>query len=131
MVHYFLKDWVTFIVVRPGMPKAIIFSIFVCATFLASAALHRWVELPCRRITKGLVGRPKYASVGVPSTADPTSSSLAIGDRNWSTILASSWVAWACSSWLFGRFLLTWNSPGFDRLDHQVPKVRVGMFTVQ
>ena len=48
MVHYFIKDWVKFLLVRDGVPKWLVFSTFVVVTFLMSVALYRWVEVPWR-----------------------------------------------------------------------------------
>ena len=54
MVHYFIKDWVKFLLVRDGVPNWLVFSTFVVVTLLASVALYKWVEVPWRSRLRAL-----------------------------------------------------------------------------
>ncbi len=54
MVHYFIKDWVKFLLVRDGVPNWLVFSTFVVVTLLASVALYKWVEVPWRTRLRAL-----------------------------------------------------------------------------
>jgi peptidoglycan/LPS O-acetylase OafA/YrhL len=44
--HYFLKAWVKFILVRPGISPFLPFAAYIVAVLLASAVLYRLVERP-------------------------------------------------------------------------------------
>jgi peptidoglycan/LPS O-acetylase OafA/YrhL len=60
MVHYFVKEWVKFLLVRDGVPDSVVFFTFVVSTFVASTALYRWVEVPAQRSIRGLIsGSPE------------------------------------------------------------------------
>ncbi len=50
LVHYFLRDWVKFLLLRPAVPIVIAFSAYVVAVGLASVVMHRWIELPGRAL---------------------------------------------------------------------------------
>lgn len=44
--HYFLKAWVKFVLVRPGISPSLPFAAYILAVLLASAMLYRVVERP-------------------------------------------------------------------------------------
>jgi peptidoglycan/LPS O-acetylase OafA/YrhL len=58
LVHYFVKDWAEFVLVRPGIPRWLVFALFVVVTLAASAVLHRAIEVPSRQMIRGLARRP-------------------------------------------------------------------------
>ncbi len=72
MVHYFIKDWVKFLLVRDGVPEWLVFSTFIVATFAASAALYKWVELPWRSRLRASHYRGLGNSLLEPATVIPS-----------------------------------------------------------
>jgi peptidoglycan/LPS O-acetylase OafA/YrhL len=48
LCHYFVRDWVGFLLVRPGIPVWTVCVVYPAAVFTASVLLHRWIELPGR-----------------------------------------------------------------------------------
>ncbi|MFT8245527.1 acyltransferase family protein [Roseomonas sp. BN140053] len=49
LIHYFVKDWVKFLLVRPEVPEAVPVLAYLLVTALASVLLYRLVEVPGRR----------------------------------------------------------------------------------
>ncbi len=49
MVHYFIKDWVNFLLVRSSAPDLLPSAVYLVATLATSMWLFRFVEVPCRR----------------------------------------------------------------------------------
>lgn len=60
IVHYFIKDWVKFLLLRPGVPDYVPVLAYVATVLAASALLYRCVEVPGR-----VAMRAVFAS-GVP-----------------------------------------------------------------
>ena len=48
LVHYFIKDWVKFVLVPAGVAGPQHFAVYVLATAVASVVLHKLVEVPGR-----------------------------------------------------------------------------------
>jgi len=62
LVHYFVKDWVNFLLVRPGIPESLPILCYLAVTAVASALLYAWIEVPGRKIGRDLVsGSPRQA----------------------------------------------------------------------
>jgi peptidoglycan/LPS O-acetylase OafA/YrhL len=57
LVHYFVKDWVSFLLLRPGLPHGIPFVAYLVVTAIASILLYRLIEVPGRRAMRGLILR--------------------------------------------------------------------------
>lgn len=57
MVHYFVKDWVNFLLVRPEIPDIVPFPTYIAVTAVASVLLYHAVELPSRRWGRAAAGR--------------------------------------------------------------------------
>jgi peptidoglycan/LPS O-acetylase OafA/YrhL len=57
MAHYFVKDWVMFLLVRDGVPGFLPGLVYLAATLAASFLLYRSVELPGRRALRALAAR--------------------------------------------------------------------------
>lgn len=57
LVHYFIKDWVKFLAVRPGVPAGLAFTIYIVVTGIMSLILYRFIEVPGRRYVRSLVNR--------------------------------------------------------------------------
>ncbi len=55
IVHFFVRDWVKFLIIRPATPVALSVIAYMAAVLAASSILHRWVELPCRAYGRRLV----------------------------------------------------------------------------
>lgn len=49
LIHYFIKDWVKFLLVREGVSSSLPLLVYALATLLASAVLFRYVEVPGRQ----------------------------------------------------------------------------------
>lgn len=65
LAHYFVKDWVGFLMLRPGIPSPAAFAVYMAGTLAASALLYHAVELPGRRGLRGLcTPSPKPALEG-------------------------------------------------------------------
>jgi peptidoglycan/LPS O-acetylase OafA/YrhL len=56
--HYFIRDWVKFVLVRQGIPDWVPLLAYLALVALASIVLYRMVEVPARRWLRGL-GRPR------------------------------------------------------------------------
>ena len=56
MAHYFIRDWVKFLLVRDGIGVAVQLTAYVLATALASVILYRWIEVPGRRRLRAWFG---------------------------------------------------------------------------
>jgi len=56
MAHYFVRDWVKFLLVRDGIGVAVQLTAYVLATALASVILYRWIEVPGRRRLRAWFG---------------------------------------------------------------------------
>lgn len=56
LIHYFVKDWVKFLLVRDGVPATLPLVVYLLATLLASAFLYRLVEVPGRRCVRAWFG---------------------------------------------------------------------------
>nr|WP_245215964.1 acyltransferase [Pararoseomonas baculiformis] len=48
MSHYFIRDWVRFLLVGAGQPSLFALAVYMCLTLLASSLLYRFVEQPGR-----------------------------------------------------------------------------------
>ena len=57
LVHYFVRDWIKFLLVRDGIPRVILILCYVGAIAVASGLLYRFIELPGRRSGRRLVDR--------------------------------------------------------------------------
>jgi peptidoglycan/LPS O-acetylase OafA/YrhL len=66
LVHYFVKDWVNFLLMKPGVTYEIPFLAYIAVTAVASVILYRFIEVPGRRAMRGLILRG--ASVRRPYT---------------------------------------------------------------
>jgi peptidoglycan/LPS O-acetylase OafA/YrhL len=51
--HFFIRSWVKFVLVRPGMLEWIPFLVYLLLVALASIVLYRMVEVPCSRWLRG------------------------------------------------------------------------------
>lgn len=56
LIHYFIKDWVKFLLVRDDVQTALPIVAYLLATLLASAVLFRFVEVPGRRRVRAWFG---------------------------------------------------------------------------
>ena len=69
LCHYFVRDWVGFLLVRPGIPGWTVPVTYAAAVFIASVLLHRWVEAPGRAyVRRWAVVRPAPAFRPVPAS---------------------------------------------------------------
>jgi peptidoglycan/LPS O-acetylase OafA/YrhL len=59
LVHFFVKDWVKFVLVRPGVPDLLPFLVYIGAVLIASAILYRWIEVPGQRFVRSWLDRKK------------------------------------------------------------------------
>lgn len=50
LVHYLVKDWVKFILLRDGIPGGVVLAAYIGLTAAASVCLYYWVELPGRKL---------------------------------------------------------------------------------
>jgi peptidoglycan/LPS O-acetylase OafA/YrhL len=70
LAHYFVRDWVKFLLVRDGIPNGAILFCYASATLVASGLLYRFVELPGRRsgrrLVERFVGNPAAGGNGRP-----------------------------------------------------------------
>ena len=70
LVHYFVRDWVKFLLVRDGLSNGAILFCYASATLVASGLLYRFVELPGRRsgrrLVERFVGNPAAGGNGRP-----------------------------------------------------------------
>lgn len=57
LVHYFVKGWVKFLLVRPGMPWEVPLFAYLSVTAVASVFLYRWIEVPGRRKLRDVLAR--------------------------------------------------------------------------
>lgn len=71
LVHYFVRDWVKFLLVGTGVPAGVALAVYVTATGLASVALYRLVELPGRRLLRAAFAAGE--DVPTPAGARPRS----------------------------------------------------------
>ena len=76
LVHYFVREWVKFGLVRDGIPPSLSLLIYVAATLAGSAVLYRWIELPGRTAMRSLIAA--RAPEGTPE-ADPAAPRGATG----------------------------------------------------
>jgi peptidoglycan/LPS O-acetylase OafA/YrhL len=54
--HFFIRSWVKFVLVRPGIPEWIPLLVYLLLVALASIVLYRMVEVPARHWLRGLTG---------------------------------------------------------------------------
>ena len=52
MLHYFVKIWVKFVMVRPGVPSALAFLAYLLAVLAGSAVLYHTIERPGQRMAR-------------------------------------------------------------------------------
>ncbi|CCG40556.1 acyltransferase family protein [Magnetospirillum molischianum] len=52
LCHYLVKDWVNFLLIKPGQPSLVAFGIYAVITLLASIALYHLVEKPGRKLVR-------------------------------------------------------------------------------
>jgi peptidoglycan/LPS O-acetylase OafA/YrhL len=57
LVHFFVKDWVKFILGRDGVPSFVLFVAYIGATAAASVLLYRYIEVPGRQLVRGWITR--------------------------------------------------------------------------
>jgi peptidoglycan/LPS O-acetylase OafA/YrhL len=57
MAHYFVRDWVKFLLVRDGIGTAVQLSAYLIATAAMSVVLYRIIEIPGRRRLRSLIVR--------------------------------------------------------------------------
>jgi peptidoglycan/LPS O-acetylase OafA/YrhL len=57
LVHYFVRDWVKFLLLRDGMPAWVPIAVYLGATAVASFVLFRMVEAPGRRLFRTYIAR--------------------------------------------------------------------------
>jgi peptidoglycan/LPS O-acetylase OafA/YrhL len=50
--HYLVRDWVSFVLVRPGVPIWVVVFAYVVIVFVGSVVLYNWVELPGRMLIR-------------------------------------------------------------------------------
>lgn len=55
--HYFIRDWVKFVLVRPDIPQWVALVVYLLLVALASIVLYRMVEVPGRTWLRGLGGQ--------------------------------------------------------------------------
>jgi peptidoglycan/LPS O-acetylase OafA/YrhL len=60
--HFFIRSWVKFVLVRPGIPEWIPLLVYLLLVALASVVLYRMVEVPGRRWLRGL-GRQRARQI--------------------------------------------------------------------
>jgi peptidoglycan/LPS O-acetylase OafA/YrhL len=60
--HFFIRAWVKFVLVRPGISEWIPLLVYLVLVALASVVLYRMVEVPGRRWLRG-VGRPRARQI--------------------------------------------------------------------
>lgn len=64
--HFFIKSWVKFLLVRPGIPDGLPLLVYLGAVGLASVLLYRLVEVPGRRWMRDLApGRAPLAKTAL------------------------------------------------------------------
>ena len=69
LCHYFVRDWVGFFLVRPGIPVWTVGAAYAASVLIASVLLHRWVELPARaQIRRWAVASPAPAFRAAPAS---------------------------------------------------------------
>lgn len=61
--HYFIRDWVKFVLVRPDIPQWIPLLVYLLLVALASIVLYRMVEVPGRSWLRGQ-GRQRAQQIG-------------------------------------------------------------------
>jgi peptidoglycan/LPS O-acetylase OafA/YrhL len=54
LIHYFVKDWVKFLLVTPAVPSQFPLLVALGATAIASIGLYYFVEVPGRRAIRSL-----------------------------------------------------------------------------
>jgi peptidoglycan/LPS O-acetylase OafA/YrhL len=72
LVHYFIKDWVKLLFVRPDSASLGPLLVYLVLVALSSVALYAFVEVPGRRIIRGWLAvrpRPQPATSTLPSGA--------------------------------------------------------------
>jgi peptidoglycan/LPS O-acetylase OafA/YrhL len=57
MVHYFVKDWVTFLLVRDSIPDQVPMVAYLAITLAASVVLYHYLEVPGRQAVRRLLTR--------------------------------------------------------------------------
>jgi len=57
LVHVFAKDWVKFLLVKPGIPVVVYTLAYVVITLVASIILYRTIEVPGRSLFRNLLVR--------------------------------------------------------------------------
>ena len=59
LVHFFVRDWVKFLMVTPGPQSVAPTIVYIAATFIGSVVLYRTIEVPGRTILRRLVEVPR------------------------------------------------------------------------
>lgn len=66
LLHDFVRDWVKFLLLRPGVPAWLVLAAYLAGTAVASVLAYRMIELPGRRSLRALLdGRSRTATVAV------------------------------------------------------------------
>ena len=71
LVHYFVKDWVKFLVVGPATPALAILGTYVIVTVALSAVLYRLVERPGQQAVQALLRRRALPDPGASAQPGP------------------------------------------------------------
>ena len=50
LVHYLVKDWIKFVLLRDGVSSETVLAAYIGVTAVASVCLYHWIELPGRRV---------------------------------------------------------------------------------
>jgi peptidoglycan/LPS O-acetylase OafA/YrhL len=71
LVHYFIKDWMKFLLVGKAVPASLTMAAYLILTAAASVLLYRFIEVPGRRAVRAMadrIGRQSLSAVaGTPS----------------------------------------------------------------
>lgn len=74
LVHYFVRDWVKFLLLRPGVPDVVPLVAYFGAVFAASVVLYYAVEQPGQRVGRAMV---KHLGRGARGRAAPLGPAVA------------------------------------------------------
>lgn len=70
LVHYLIRDWIKFTLLRPGVSTSLAFGIYVTATLIISPVLYCAVERPGRRFLRTMMPSSPNRSTRM-ATAEP------------------------------------------------------------
>lgn len=75
LVHYFVRDWVKFTLLRGNVDPVLAFSIYLLGTATASLVLYRLIEVPGRKIIRKLVDQGLAPRTNLGRASHPSASS--------------------------------------------------------